>query len=95
MSVSLATVAQDVRANKGVIVAATHGFTKAAANLADARGIDLLALVDAENKVWAEYFGNEPIRAGGVLARFGLSKQSVRLIHGDEPGCGDPLSDAR
>lgn len=50
-----ASVVADVRASKGVMVA-QNGFSTAAMRLATALGIDLLTLVDAENKLWSEYF---------------------------------------
>jgi hypothetical protein len=37
-----------------------HGFTETAKTYARALKIDLLRLVDAEQKMWAEYFGDQP-----------------------------------
>jgi restriction endonuclease len=56
------TVIEDVGAQKGVMVVTPEsGFSEAAKNLAAIKNVDLLTLVDAENKIWAEYFGNEPV----------------------------------
>jgi hypothetical protein len=54
-----ASVVSDVQATRGVMVS-VHGWTDTAKTYARALNIDLLRLVDAEQKVWAEYFGSEP-----------------------------------
>jgi hypothetical protein len=38
------------------IMVSVHGFTETAKKYARALKIDLLRLVDAEQKMWAEYF---------------------------------------
>lgn len=54
-----ASVITDVGATRGVMVS-VHGWTDTAKTYAGALNIDLMRLVDAEQKVWAEYFGSEP-----------------------------------
>ena len=52
------SVVRDVGATKGIMVS-VHGFTETAKTYARALKIDLLRLVDAEHKIWAEYFGDQ------------------------------------
>ncbi len=52
------SVIRDVGASKGIMVS-VHGFTETTKVYARARKIDLLRLVDAEQKIWAEYFGDQ------------------------------------
>lgn len=54
------SVIRDVGASRGIMIS-VHGWTQSARTYARALGIDLLRLVDAENKVWAEYFGDTPV----------------------------------
>jgi hypothetical protein len=49
-----ASLAEDVRANKGVIVS-SNGFTPAAINIAKNKGIDTLCLIDSEGVDWKTY----------------------------------------
>jgi hypothetical protein len=53
-------VIADVGARKGVMVA-VHGFATSVHEYARKLNIDLMRLVDAENKLWSEYFGDEPV----------------------------------
>lgn len=53
------SVIRDVGASKGIMVS-VHGFTETAKTYAGALNIDLLRLVDAEQKIWSEYFGDAP-----------------------------------
>src|SRR5262245_3629558 len=46
-----ATVVEDVRANKGVLICRS-GFTEAAQSLARSKGIDLCNIHDAESQKW-------------------------------------------
>jgi hypothetical protein len=48
------SVVKDVRANKGVMVA-SHGFTKAAVEMARSHGISTLTFVDTENIDWKSF----------------------------------------
>jgi hypothetical protein len=54
-----AAVIGDVEASRGVMIS-VHGWTDTAKTYARALNIELLRLVDAEQKIWAEYFGSEP-----------------------------------
>jgi hypothetical protein len=53
------SVIRDVGAASGIMIS-VHGWTQGAKTYARALNIDLLRLVDAENKIWAEYFGDAP-----------------------------------
>lgn len=51
---SFSNVIEDIRANKGAMVA-RNGFTDGAKNMAKAKGIDLYRLIDAEAYEWQAY----------------------------------------
>jgi Restriction endonuclease len=75
------TVIEDVGAQKGVMVTQA-GFTKAAVTLANSKGVDLLTLIDAENKLWSEYFpedGNRYKQVVSVPIMVRRSRLSMRL----------------
>jgi hypothetical protein len=45
-----------VGAEKGIMIS-VHGWTSSAKTYAGSVGIDLMRLIDAENKIWGDYFG--------------------------------------
>ncbi len=67
------SVVKDVRANKGVMVA-SHGFTKAAIEMAKSHGISTLTFVDTESMDWKS-FVTIPV----LLERTWIERISVRF----------------
>jgi hypothetical protein len=68
-----ASVVRDVRANKGAMIA-SHGFTKAAIEMARTHGIDTLTFVDTENMDWKSY-----VAINVLLERTWVERVSVRF----------------
>jgi len=54
------SVVQDVGASKGVMVSVL-GYAETAKHYAGNLNIDVMRMIDAENTMWAEYFGLEPV----------------------------------
>jgi hypothetical protein len=54
------SVIQDVGASKGVMVS-VFGYAETAKHYARNLNIDVMRMIDAENTMWAEYFGLEPV----------------------------------
>src|SRR5262245_28873671 len=59
-------VIQDVGASRGALVS-VFGYTEAAKHYAGNLKIDVMRMVDAENTMWAEYFGLEPVTFRQVI----------------------------
>lgn len=60
------SVIQDVGASKGVMVS-VFGYAETAKRYAQNLNIDVMRMIDAENVLWAEYFGLEPVTFRQVL----------------------------
>lgn len=74
---AFATLRNDVRANKGVMIA-TGGFTLAAVELARTLGMDTRTYLDTENEDWGTDVSVPIILDGTKLVRFGFTFSNVR-----------------
>jgi hypothetical protein len=74
-----ASVVRDVRANRGAIVA-SHGFTKAAIELARTHGIDTLTFVDTEGMDWKSYVSINVLLERTWVKSFSLKFRNVPAL---------------
>src|SRR5262249_37346516 len=83
----IATMARDVRANKGALIA-SRGFTQGAVQMARAQGIGTFTLVDTENCDWSMYAS-----IPAVLHRTHLASAAFRFVGVARGGTTLPGSD--
>ena len=74
-----AGLAQDVRANKGVMVS-SNGFTAAAINVAKNKGIDTLCLIDSKGVDWKSFVSVPLLIGRTFIERYSFSVSGVGRV---------------
>jgi hypothetical protein len=85
-----ASVVRDVRANKGAMIA-SHGFTKAAIEMARTHGLDTLTFVDTESMDWKSYVAIKVLLERTWVAGVSLMFRSVATFPWEIPTNISPL----